>query len=104
MVSVAHAVQTLQAAGVPCAEVRSPGEAIRDPLAIARGDTVPLKHPKYGDFGDIPVTGVPIHFSNATVGFDRPSPAPGQHNSDVYGQLLGYSADRIAALKSDGVI
>jgi CoA:oxalate CoA-transferase len=47
---------------------------------------------------------VPIHFSNATVGFDRPSPAPGQHNADVYGELLGYSAERIAALQDDGVI
>jgi CoA:oxalate CoA-transferase len=99
-----EAVATLQRAGVPCAEVRTPGQAIRDPLALKRGDTVPLKHPKYGDFDDIPVTGVPIHFSNATVGFDRPSPAPGQHNAAVYSELLGYSAERIAALKREGVI
>ena len=103
-VSVAEAVQTLQRAGVPCAEVRTPGEAIRDPLALARGDTVPLKHPKFGDFVDIPVTGVPIHFANATVGFDRPAPAPGEHNAQIYGDLLGYSAERLADLQRQGVI
>jgi crotonobetainyl-CoA:carnitine CoA-transferase CaiB-like acyl-CoA transferase len=103
-VAVAEAVEAIQAAGVPCAPVRTPGQAVHDPLALRRGDTVPLKHPKHGDFPDIPVTGVPIHFSNATVGFDRPSPAMGQHNQEVYAGLLGYSAEQIADLKTRGVI
>jgi CoA:oxalate CoA-transferase len=99
-----QAVEVLAAAGVPCSEVRTPGQAIRDPLALKRGDTVPILHPTLGSFENIPVTGVPIHFSNATVGFDRPSPAPGEHNQQVYGDLLGYSAERLAELHAGGVI
>ena len=99
-----EAVQHLEHAGVPCSEVRTPGQAIRDPLALKRGDTVPIMHPTYGQFDDIPVTGVPIHFSNARVGFDRPSPAPGEHNTEVYGGLLGYSDERLAELGRAGVI
>jgi crotonobetainyl-CoA:carnitine CoA-transferase CaiB-like acyl-CoA transferase len=90
--------------GVPSAEVRTPGEAVSDPLTLKRGDTVPLLHPTLGVHPDIPVTGVPVHFANARVGFDRPAPAPGEHNDQVYGGLLGYSADRIAGLHAGGVI
>ncbi len=102
--TIEEAVAALQKAGVPCAEVRKPGDAVRDPRALERGDTVPLKHPTLGDFPEIAVTGVPIRFSNARVGFDHPAPAPGEHNDAVYGGVLGYSPERIAALRADGVI
>jgi crotonobetainyl-CoA:carnitine CoA-transferase CaiB-like acyl-CoA transferase len=94
----------MEAASVPCAAVRAPGEAVSDPLARKRGDTVPLLHPTAGAFEDIPVTGVPVHFANAKVGFDRPAPALGQHNDDVYGGMLEYPPERIAELRATGVI
>jgi len=103
-VTVAECVARLESAGVPAAEVRAPGEAVTDPLTVKRGDTVPLLHPTLGAFPDVPVTGVPVHFANARVGFDQPAPAIGQHNVDVYGGLLGYSADHIAELQASGVI
>jgi CoA:oxalate CoA-transferase len=102
--TVAECVTKLERADVPCSPVRSPGEAVSDPLALKRGDTVPLLHPTCGTFDDIAVTGVPVHFANAQVGFDRPAPALGQHNNDVYGGILGYSVERIAALRESGVI
>jgi crotonobetainyl-CoA:carnitine CoA-transferase CaiB-like acyl-CoA transferase len=103
-VSVAECVAALQSAGVPSAEVRTPGEAVSDPLAVKRGDTVPLLHPTLGAHPEIPVTGMPVHFANATVGFDRPAPAPGQHNDEVYGGLLNYTADHMTRLHASGVI
>ena len=102
--TVEECVAALERADVPSAPVRSPGDAVDDPLARKRGDTVPLLHPTCGAIDDIAVTGVPIHFANAKVGFDRPAPALGQHNHDVYGDILGYSADRIAGLQAEGVI
>jgi crotonobetainyl-CoA:carnitine CoA-transferase CaiB-like acyl-CoA transferase len=102
--TVAECVARLESAGVPGAAVRGPGEAVADPLAVERGDTVPLLHPTLGPNADILVTGVPVHFANARVGFDRPAPRLGQHNEDVYAGLLGYSAERIAALRDTGVI
>jgi len=78
--------------------------AVSDPLALKRGDTVPLLHPTLGPVAEIPVTGVPVHFSNAKVGFDRPAPMPGEHNDAVYGDVLGYTPERIAELRTQGVI
>ena len=102
--TVAQCVSALEAVDVPAAEVRSPGKAIVDPLALKRGDTVPFLHPTLGLQADIAVTGVPVHFANARVGFDRPAPSLGQHNDDVYEGLLGYTGERIAQLRADGVI
>jgi crotonobetainyl-CoA:carnitine CoA-transferase CaiB-like acyl-CoA transferase len=101
---VADCVRRLESAGVPASAVRTPGEAVADPLAIKRGDTVPLLHPTLGAHPDIPVTGVPVHFANARVGFDRPAPSLGEHNAAIYGGLLGYSTERIAELRAKQVI
>jgi crotonobetainyl-CoA:carnitine CoA-transferase CaiB-like acyl-CoA transferase len=53
---------------------------------------------------DIYGTGVPVTFSEASAGFDRPAPMLGQHNQQVYGDLLGYSRQRLDELKASGVI
>jgi crotonobetainyl-CoA:carnitine CoA-transferase CaiB-like acyl-CoA transferase len=102
--TVAQCVSALEAVDVPASPVRFPGEAIVDPLSLKRGDTVPLLHPTLGPQADIPVSGVPVHFANARVGFDQPSPLLGQHNDQVYGNVLGYTPERIAQLRADSVI
>ena len=98
------AIARLEAAGVPAAEVREPQAAVRDPRVIARRETMPLEHPKYGAVEELYGMGLPMRFSGAAAGYDQPAPDLGQHNSDVYGGLLGYSAERIAQLKAQGVI
>ena len=102
--TTAQAIAKLDLAGVPSAEVRHPDAAMRDPQVIARRETVPLPHPKYGDVGDVYGMGMPIHFSGATAEFDRPAPALGEHNDAIYGRLLGYSPKKIEALRSRKVI
>ena len=94
----------LDATGTPAVRVRHPHEAVRDPLVTERGDTVPLAHPHYGLVEDVYGFGLPIHFSSATAGFDQPPPEMGEHNALVYGELLGYSAAELAALRADGVV
>jgi CoA:oxalate CoA-transferase len=98
------AVSRLDAAGVPAAVVRDPAAAIRDPRVLARGETVRLLHPKYGDLEDLFGTGLPISFSESLTGYDRPAPEVGQHNEAIYGDLLGYSAERIHDLAAKNVI
>ncbi len=100
----ATAISKLDAAGVPAAPVRTPEEAFRDPRVLARSETVPLSHPKLGVVGDVIGMGLPIRFSGSRAGFDKPAPAVGQHNEEIYGGLLGYSAERIQELKSRNVI
>jgi crotonobetainyl-CoA:carnitine CoA-transferase CaiB-like acyl-CoA transferase len=96
--------EQLQAHGVPAAEVRGPSEAVRDPRVLARKECVLLEHPIHGATAEVYGSGVPIKFSAARAEFDRPPPAPGEHNQEVYGELLGYSATQIEELRALGVI
>jgi CoA:oxalate CoA-transferase len=100
----AEAVSILERAGVPSAEVRNPDEAVRDPRVLARGETVRLEHPKFGAIDEVYGMGIPIKFSGATAGFDRPAPALGEHNEAVYSGMLGYSKEHLEHLKFSGVI
>jgi crotonobetainyl-CoA:carnitine CoA-transferase CaiB-like acyl-CoA transferase len=101
---LADLLPRLEAAGVPAAEVRQPQDAVCDPTVVARGETVRLEHPKYGAVESVYGTGIPIKFSAATAGFDRPPPEIGEHNQLVYGGLLGYSSEKIEELSAQGII
>ncbi len=100
----AEVIAALEEHGVPAAEVRDPEKAVRDPRVVARGETVPLMHPKYGAVEDVYGMGLPIKFSRAQAGFDAPPPGLGEHNRDVYCGLLGYSEQRLEELKAQRVI
>ncbi len=100
----AAAISMLDAAGVPAAPVRSPAAAFRDPRVLARGETVSLTHPKFGAIDDVIGTGLPIRFSGSRVGFDKPAPAVGEYNREIYGGLIGYSEARIRELQENKVI
>jgi len=99
-----EAVARLERAGTPAAEVRDPYTATRDPRVTERRETVPLQHPRYGAVEDVYGMGMPMTFSASQVGFDQPPPELGEHNDMVYGQVLGYSSERIAKLKAQKVI
>jgi crotonobetainyl-CoA:carnitine CoA-transferase CaiB-like acyl-CoA transferase len=99
----ADIVAILARAGVPAAEVRNPAEAVRDPQVIARGETVRLQHPGALK-ADVYGPGLPIVFSGSAAGFDQPPPGIGEHNCEVYGELLGYTQPELRELQSTGVI
>jgi crotonobetainyl-CoA:carnitine CoA-transferase CaiB-like acyl-CoA transferase len=102
--TMTQAIAKLNSAGIPASEVRDPKAAVHDPRVVARNETVPMIHPKYGAADGIYAMGLPIRFSEATAGFDQPPPGLGEHNQRVYGEILGYDADRIAELHEQGVI
>lgn len=99
-----EAIERLERAGTPAAEVREPYAATRDPRVVRRGETVPLRHPKYGSVEDVYGMGLPVTFSGSRVGYDQPPPGLGEHNDLVYGRFLGYSKERIDELKVRNVI
>ena len=102
--TTADLIPHLERHGVPSAQVRSPGEAVRDPRVRARGETVPLEHPAYGPVADVIGMGLPITFSDAKTGPDQPAPSLGQHNDLVYGEWLGYGPEGVARLRTRGLI
>jgi CoA:oxalate CoA-transferase len=103
-VVTAEVVATLSGLGVPCGEVRTPGQAVRDPRILRRGETTRLEHPSYGEADDVVVTGLPIRMSHAFTGFDRPAPRLGEHNSAVYADLLGLTEEQLISLTARQVI
>jgi CoA:oxalate CoA-transferase len=103
-VPTADLLRLLESHHVPSAEVRSPGDAVRDPRVRARGETVALEHPEFGRVADVVGTGVPIRFSEAAAGYMRAAPSVGQDNGLVYGEWLGYGTAGVAKLEAAGII
>jgi crotonobetainyl-CoA:carnitine CoA-transferase CaiB-like acyl-CoA transferase len=102
----AELVPLFESHGVPAAAVRSPADAVRDPRVLARGETVPLEHPRFGRVADVIGPGLPIRFStgSTSTGAQRAAPAVGQDNALVYGEWLGYGTADIERLRAAGNI
>ena len=54
--------------------------------------------------GRVRVDGLPVHLSRTDWSITRGAPCLGEHNDQVFGELLGLAPDEIAALRADGVI
>ena len=70
---------------------------------VARGETVRLQHPGAAD-SDVYGPGLPIVFSGSPGGSDQAPPGIGEHNREVYGDLLGYTQSELRELQSTGII
>ncbi len=102
--TVAEAVDILQSHEVPSSPVLSPQELLEDEHLAAREMVVPLSHPTYGTMPGVKGFGMPIKFVQNPIQFDQPAPELGAHNEDVYGEGLGLDADKLRALKEQGII
>lgn len=96
-------VSALQAARIAVAPVRGPKDAVRDPRVLARGETAPLRHPRFGEVDGVYGPGIPINFSDLDVTLGTP-PQLGEHDELVYHEVAGYSAEQIQSLRDRGVI
>jgi crotonobetainyl-CoA:carnitine CoA-transferase CaiB-like acyl-CoA transferase len=72
-----------------------------DPQVAAREMLIDIPYP---NVGNIPVPGVVIKMSETPGGIERPGPRPGEHNEEVYTGILGFTPQKLAELKSEGVI
>jgi formyl-CoA transferase len=95
-------VDALLDAGVPAAPINNIEQVVNDPhIAGAREMFVEVDHPVAGK---MKITGSHIKLSDTKPGVKIPSPTLGQHNDQVYKELLGLSVEDIAAMKADGLI
>lgn len=75
---------------------------INDSQIKVRGLIQRVEHP---GVGAVPIPRVPFSFSQATaITIRRPAPLLGEHNVEVLSGLLGYSGERIAALRQAGIL
>jgi formyl-CoA transferase len=80
----AELVRDLQAAGVPCAPVKSLREVDTDEHLIQRGMIRYVEHPARGR---VPVPGSPLRLSDSPVGPLRAAQALGQSTQEVLAEL-----------------
>lgn len=86
--------------GVPGGKIKDIGDVMKSPATFVRNTTIKLEVPGLG-----PVTfpGTPLNFSDETLEF-TPAPELGEHNEEIYGELLGLSKEEIEKLKANKAI
>ncbi|MFQ5860200.1 MAG: CaiB/BaiF CoA transferase family protein [Dehalococcoidia bacterium] len=98
---LAEAVRLLAEAGIPVGPVQSVDQLQEDPQAQALGM---LPTVEQLGLGPVPVAGPAIKFSETPGRIVRPAPEVGEHNREVYGELLGLDEGELARLAQEGVI
>jgi formyl-CoA transferase len=93
-------MELIGAAGVPTGAVFDNHELQHDPFLRERGMFVEVQHPVNGPFV---MPGWPVKMSGSHVPV-QPSPLLGQHNEEVFGEILGYSPEQVAGLKERQLI
>lgn len=100
--STAEWTEILLKAGVPCGPIYTVDRMFEDPQVKHLGIARTLQHP---ELGDIEVVGLPMNFSRypRQDGPLTAAPAQGDQTGQILGEL-GYSAQRIAELRSRCVV
>jgi CoA:oxalate CoA-transferase len=99
--TVAEVLQLLEEARVPCGKVNTAKQVINDPHIRARETLVDVEYP---EAGTLPIPGVPIKLSETPGRIETPAARLGEHNQDIYGNLLGYTSSDLDSLREEGVI
>ena len=89
-------VEAMRAAGVPAGQVRSVAQAFASPEVVERGIINSLEHPV---LGSIPNVRSPVLFDGVAPVGGVPAPLLGEHTEQILLDVLGYSRERIDALR-----
>ena len=100
--SVQEACEALERAGVPHGPVKTVPEVVKDPQLEARQLLLEVDMP--GMAAKLPISGIPIKMSKTPGAIARRPPLVGEHNAEVYSELLGLSAQALEQLAREGVI
>lgn len=96
---IAHWLDVINAAGVPCGRVMGLKEVFEDPQVRHQQMQITIDDPVRGP---IDVLGFPIKFTDDPCRIHRPPPELGADTDDILAGL-GYSTDAIAAFRAKGV-
>jgi formyl-CoA transferase len=94
-------LEQLHAGGVPAGRIFKAKDMLADPHFLARQAIVRLTHPDLGEFA---MHNVVPRLSETPGAVKHVGPELGEHNEEIYRDVLGLSTEEIAALHSSGVI
>uniref|UniRef100_Q46VD0 L-carnitine dehydratase/bile acid-inducible protein F n=2 Tax=Cupriavidus TaxID=106589 RepID=Q46VD0_CUPPJ len=94
-------VEALEAQGIPCGPINDYAQVLDDPQVRHRELQVDLVRK---DGAICPTVKSPLRLSTTPVQYDAPPPRLGEHTERVLAEVLGLSAERIAALREQGVV
>ena len=93
--------EILQGEAIPAHRAAATEDFVADPQLLARGHLVRLDHPL---MGEAVVEGSRYRLSRTPVTYARSAPTYGRDNETVLAGILGYSPERIAALREAGIL
>jgi len=94
-------MEAMREARVPCDQINNVPQMIEHPQVKAREALVEVEYP---DIGNVLLPGMAIKMSETPGTIERRAPKVGEHNQEVYGQLLGLSPQDVSQLEAEGVI
>jgi crotonobetainyl-CoA:carnitine CoA-transferase CaiB-like acyl-CoA transferase len=86
--------------GVPCSPIRSVKDLINDEQLAFRDYWVELEHPAAGK---LKYPGAPYKLSATPWRVERTAPLLGEHNAEIYRQMLGYSRQDLVKMRQAGI-
>ena len=98
-----EAMRILRENRIPCDPVLEVKEVLDDPQLKSRGMIQELPHPLGAPTG-LKAAGFPIRFSELPAEYAGPAPMLGQHNEEIYMELLGFSRKEMEQLEKERVI
>ena len=94
-------MKTLDAAAVPAGPINSARELVSDPHFVAREMIVKVADEA---LGEVTMQGVVPKFTETPAGIRWAGPSLGQHNQEVYCELLGMTPAELDELRQKRVI
>jgi crotonobetainyl-CoA:carnitine CoA-transferase CaiB-like acyl-CoA transferase len=98
---LAELCRVLDDSEVPNSPINSIADCFADPHYAARGTLMEVADQI---LGPVRMQAPVPRLSGTPARVDRPAPAVGQHNAEVYGELLGLGAQELGQLRVEGVI
>ncbi|MEJ2139206.1 MAG: CoA transferase [Gammaproteobacteria bacterium] len=99
--NVAELEQLMEEHGIPSGKIYTAPDMLEDAHFKAREAIVTTMHPT---FGELKMQNIAPKLSKTPGNIRRPGPELGQHNDEIYGEILAMTAEQMAELKNRGII